>query len=137
PGRRGARDRVVRRSAGPSLALMTRAYVSLIASHAAPYRFMPKHHVSRGLPDWMPPRMHPPETARVAGFAGVLRNSCGFFESRVLQELCLRSQAALEMLPARTYAGAGRPMISASPHTVQAHSWQSPSGTSGQLAGSA
>ena len=36
PGRRGARDRVVRRSAGPSVALMTRAYVSLITSHAAP-----------------------------------------------------------------------------------------------------
>ena len=37
PGRRGARDRVVRRSPGPSVALMTRAYVSVIASHAAPY----------------------------------------------------------------------------------------------------
>src|SRR5229473_7082538 len=41
--RRGARDRVVRRSPGPSVGLMTRAYVSVIASHAAPYRFMPKH----------------------------------------------------------------------------------------------
>jgi hypothetical protein len=41
--RRGARDRVARRSPGPSVALMTRAYVSVIASHAAPYRFMPKH----------------------------------------------------------------------------------------------
>ena len=40
---------------GPSVALMTRAYVSLISSHAAPYRFMPEHHVSRGLPDWMRP----------------------------------------------------------------------------------
>src|ERR1700724_1359044 len=43
PDRRGARDRVVRRSTGPSVGLMTRAYVSVIASHAAPYRFMPKH----------------------------------------------------------------------------------------------
>jgi hypothetical protein len=43
PDRRGARDRVVRRSPGPSVGLMTRAYVSVIAYHAAPYRFMPKH----------------------------------------------------------------------------------------------
>src|SRR6266702_833854 len=41
--RRGARDRVARPSPGPSVALMSRAYVSVIASHAAPYRFMPKH----------------------------------------------------------------------------------------------
>jgi hypothetical protein len=38
--RRGARDRVVRRSPGPSVGLMTRAYVSVIAYHAAPYRFI-------------------------------------------------------------------------------------------------
>jgi hypothetical protein len=38
--RRGARDRAVRRSAGPSVGLMTRAYVSLIHSHAAPSRFI-------------------------------------------------------------------------------------------------
>jgi hypothetical protein len=43
PGRRGVRDRVVRRSPGPSVGLMTRAYVSVIAYHAAQYRFMPKH----------------------------------------------------------------------------------------------
>src|SRR5271165_7603866 len=43
PDRRGARDRVLCRSPGPSVGLMTRAYVSPIATHAAPYRFMPKH----------------------------------------------------------------------------------------------
>jgi hypothetical protein len=72
PDRRGARDRVVRRSAGPSVALMTRAYVSLISSHAAPYRFMPEHHVSRGLPDWMPSRMCPRKQFGPPGFAGFL-----------------------------------------------------------------
>src|SRR5260370_15633739 len=35
PDRRGARDPVLRRSPRPSLDLMTRAYVSLIGSHAA------------------------------------------------------------------------------------------------------
>src|SRR5215472_19166315 len=72
PDRRGARDRVVRRSAGPSVALMTRAYVSLITSHAAPYRFMPEHHVSRRLPDWMPSRIRPRGEQR--GLPGL----CGF-----------------------------------------------------------
>ena len=43
PDRRGAGDRLLCRSPGPSFGLMTRAYVSPIASHAAPYRFMPKH----------------------------------------------------------------------------------------------
>ena len=49
----------------------------------------------------------------------------------------LAGQAALMVLSLLMYAGPGRPMIKASPHIVQAHSRQSPSGTSGQLAGSA
>ena len=48
----------------------------------------------------------------------------------------LARQAALVVLSPLTYPGMGRPMIRASPHSVQAHSRQSPSGTSGQLAGS-
>jgi hypothetical protein len=48
PERRDPRDRVVRRSRGPSVGgpsfgLMTRAYVSLVVFHAAPSRFMLKH----------------------------------------------------------------------------------------------
>src|SRR6266702_8648503 len=70
PGRRGARERVVRRSAGPSVALMTRAYVSLIASHAAPYSFMPKHHVSRGLRIECRPGCTRRKQHGAAGFAG-------------------------------------------------------------------
>ena len=46
-------------------------------------------------------------------------------------------QAALVVLSLLTYPGTGRPMMRASPHSVQPHSWQSPSGASGQLAGSA
>jgi hypothetical protein len=115
PDRRGARDRVVRRSTGPSVGLMTRAYVSVIASHAAPYRFMLKHRC-------------------------FMRMVCLKTSSRMRPERrrAVRSgQAALVALSRLTYCRPGRPTIRASPHSVQPHSRQSPSGTSGQLAGSA
>jgi hypothetical protein len=46
PDRRPAPDRVTRRFPGSSAGLMIRAYVSLIASHAASRSFMLKHHIS-------------------------------------------------------------------------------------------
>jgi len=48
-----------------------------------------------------------------------------------------RGQAALTALRPTASPGAGSPMTSASPQAVQPHSGQSPSGPSGQLAGSA
>ena len=70
----------------------------------------------------MPSRMRPGKPDAAA--AGIVRGSWD-------QAALLAADALL------AYTGAGRPMIRASPQTVQAHSWQSPSGTSGQLAGSA
>ena len=49
----------------------------------------------------------------------------------------LAGQAALMVLSLLMYPGPGSPMIKASPHIAQPHSRQSPSGPSGQLAGSA
>jgi hypothetical protein len=46
-------------------------------------------------------------------------------------------QAALDAVAPRAGWHQGRPMMRASPHIVQPHSWQSPSSASGQLAGSA
>jgi hypothetical protein len=153
PDRRGARDRAVRRSAGPSVGLMTRAYVSLIHSHAAPSRFIriaatrPRPKAGEEVP--LPPsrvvvqpnmsaiakRAHarPSTKSRQACHGRREATGCPACEPTNLQ----RGQAALIVRSLLTYSGPGRPMISASPHAVQPHSWQSPSGTSGQPPGSA
>ena len=97
--------------------------MSLIASHAAPYRFMPKHQCFTPIVELTPSRMRPGSSAEL--FSAELAGAGP------------TGQAALLVLVLLTYPGPGRPMIKASPHIVQPHSLQSPSGTSGQLAGSA
>src|SRR5690349_24865022 len=73
-GRRGARDRAALRSPCPSVALMTRAYVSLITPHAAASSFVPKHQFSCGLPKRKAVRGGSGHGARAPGRAGLGRD---------------------------------------------------------------
>src|SRR5208282_4398224 len=61
----------------------------------------------------------------------------GLTPAQVLEQTCPVGHAALDAVVSLAGSPQGRPMMRASPHTVQPHSWQSPSGASGQLAVSA
>jgi hypothetical protein len=108
----GVLDRVVRRFSGSSAGLMTRAYVSVIL-FLAQRRLDSRRNTN--VPCYLPDQLR----ARRSG------------------NLSRPDNAAWDVLLRVACSHRGRPRIRASPHTAQAHSWQSPSGTSGQLAGSA